>query len=82
MLSESNYVSTLDHFLSWLSIFALGDWCISVIVFWMLKSYVDQLADTIREEIGKGRWAGDMPGHKNLASELGANSRTVARALE
>lgn len=82
MLSESNYVPNLDHFLSWQRIFAIGNWCISVIVFWMLKTYVDQLADTIREEIGKGRWAGDMPGHKNLASELGANSRTVARALE
>ena len=48
----------------------------------MLKTYVEQLADTIRGEIEKGRWSGDMPGHKNLASELSANSRTVARALE
>lgn len=54
------------------------DWY-SLIVF---KTYVQQLADTIRAEIGKGRWSGTMPGRGILASEFSVNTRTVARALE
>jgi len=47
----------------------------------MLKTYADQLADRLREGIIKGRWVGTMPGCDRLARELGANSRTVMRAL-
>jgi len=45
-------------------------------------SIAEQVANYLREEVGKGRWTGLMPGRNRLAEELGVNGRTVERALE
>lgn len=49
----------------------------------MLKtsSIAVQVAAHLREELGRGRWAGLMPGRDRLAKELGVNGGTIERAL-
>jgi DNA-binding LacI/PurR family transcriptional regulator/DNA-binding transcriptional regulator YhcF (GntR family) len=41
----------------------------------------EQVADHLRGELERGRWAGLMPGKHGLAAELGVNNKTVEAAL-
>ena len=41
----------------------------------------DQVAEHLRAEIYRGRWAETMPGKHQLATELGINNKTVEAAL-
>lgn len=47
----------------------------------MPKTYAEQVADTLRRDLERGRWTGTMPGRDRLAREFDANARTVDRAL-
>jgi len=46
------------------------------------SSISEQVASHLRDELGKGRWTGLMPGRDRLVKELGVNGRTVERAME
>lgn len=41
----------------------------------------EQVASHLREELGRGRWTGLMPGRDRLVAELGVNGRTIEKAL-
>ena len=40
-----------------------------------------QVAEYLRRELARGRWAGLMPGKHELAAELEVNNKTVESAL-
>ncbi len=44
-------------------------------------SKVDQIAAALREDIERGKWTKEIPGRESLALDLGANPKTVERAL-
>ena len=44
-------------------------------------SITDQVADRLRAEILRGRWADTLPGKHQLAAELGVNNKTVESAI-
>jgi hypothetical protein len=44
-------------------------------------SVVEQIAGHLRDELGRGRWRGKMPGAIQLAAELAASSKTTEAAL-
>lgn len=46
------------------------------------QSVTDQVAAHLREELGRQRWTGIMPGRDKLARELGVHGSTVERALQ
>lgn len=45
------------------------------------KSKVDQVADYLRENMMRGKWAENIPGRNELAKQFGINSKTVEEAL-
>ena len=45
------------------------------------ETFVEQVANYLREQISKGRWTGPMPGRNPLVKELGVNGSTLERAL-
>ncbi len=47
-----------------------------------LARVTEQAAAHLREELGKGRWMGLMPGRRVLARELGVSQSTVQGALD
>ena len=44
-------------------------------------SVVEQISGHLRDELGRGRWSGIMPGAIHLAAELAASSKTTEAAL-
>ncbi len=61
--------------------FFIANHCVSGTVVAVLKTYVEQVVEALREDLEAGRWTGTMPGRDRLARELGVNGRTVDRAL-
>tara|TARA_B110000483_G_scaffold85469_1_gene105737 strand:+ start:194 stop:400 length:207 start_codon:yes stop_codon:yes gene_type:complete len=45
------------------------------------SSLPDQVAESIKQEIKKGKWSGTMPGRDALAKELEVSPKTVETAL-
>lgn len=45
------------------------------------STITEQVAAHLREELSRGRWTGLMPGRDRLVAELGANGRTIEKAL-
>lgn len=47
----------------------------------IFTSKIEQVAEHLRKELVRGRWAKEIPGREELAVELGVNSKTVESAL-
>ncbi len=45
------------------------------------QTITEQVAAYLRQELLKGRWSGEMPGQKQLATLLGISGKTVELAL-
>ncbi|QTN32227.1 GntR family transcriptional regulator [Akkermansiaceae bacterium] len=45
------------------------------------STITEQVASHLREALSQGRWKGLMPGRDRLIAELGANGRTIEKAL-
>lgn len=46
-----------------------------------VKTQAEQVAGHLREELGKGRWTGTMPGRTKLVAALGVSGKLVEAAL-
>ena len=50
--------------------------------FFKTKSLAEQVAEHLKEELGRGRWSGVMPGRDRLALEFGVSAASVQGGLE
>lgn len=48
----------------------------------VILSPSEQVASYLRDQLFKGRWAGELPGTPSLAAELGTDRKTVTAALK